>query len=155
MVSRDTLVIVGLLHEIGKLEFRTSGDFFVDKYLNRFRCLEPILEGVHRLVAHHHDSELGDPLLREADRLAAADRQGDGSPETLRSLVSVLTAVDIGMGTPPKNVHRYVPGPVDFADPFPKPVPVTLAEWKPGPGAGGGRAHPRLGEILRRDRSNA
>ena len=141
MVSRDALVVGALLHDIGKFEFRTSdrrtrhttyGDLFVGEYLNRFRCLAPILEEVRRLVAHHHDSELGDPLLREADHLAAADRQVDGSPETLRSLVSVLTAVDIERGTPPKDVHRYVPGPVDFANPFPEHVPgVTPVEWKP------------------------
>ena len=141
MVSRDALVVGALLHDIGKFEFRTSdrrthpatyGDFFVDKYLNRFRCLEPIREEVRRLVAHHHDKELGDPLLREADYLAAADRQVDGSPETLRSLVSVLTAVDIGRDTPPQNVYRYAPGAVDFANPFPEHVlGVTSTEWKP------------------------
>ncbi len=141
MVSRDALIVGALLHDIGKFEFRTSdqrtrhttyGDFFVSEYLSRFRCLEPILEEVRRLVAHHHDRELGDPLLREADHLAAADRQVDGSPETLRSLVSVLTAVDIGRGTPPQDVYRYSPGPVDFANPFPEHVlGVTPADWKP------------------------
>ena len=141
MASRDALIVGALLHDIGKFEFRTSdrrtshttyGDFFVGKYLNRFRCLEPILEEVRRLVAHHHDRELGDPLLREADHLAASDRQVDGSPETLRSLVSVLTAVDIGRDTPPQDVYRYAPGAVDFANPFPEHVPgVTSAEWKP------------------------
>ncbi len=141
MVSRDALVVGALLHDIGKFEFRTSdrrtrhtsyGDFFVCEYLNRFRCLEPILEEVRRLVAHHHESELGDPLLREADHLAAADRQVDGSPETLRSLVSILTAVKIGKGTPPQDVHRYAPGPVDFANPFPEHIPgVTSTGWKP------------------------
>ena len=112
MVSRDALIVGALLHDIGKFEFRTSdrrmrhttyGDFFVSEYLNRFHCLAPILEEVRRLVAHHHESELGDPFLREADHLAAADRQVDGSPETLRSLVSVLTAVDIGRGPPRKT----------------------------------------------------
>lgn len=141
MASRDALIVGALLHDIGKFEFRTSnqrtrhttyGDFFVEEYMSRFRCLEPIREEVRRLVAHHHDRELGDPFLREADHLAAADRQVDGSPETLRSLVSVLAAVDIGRGPPPQDVYRYVPGPVDFADPFPKPVPgVTPAEWRP------------------------
>ena len=143
MISRDALVVGALLHDIGKFEFRTSdrrtrhttyGDLFVGEYLNRFRCLAPILEEVRRLVAHHHDRELGDPLLREADHLAAADRQVDGSPETLRSLVSILAAVEIGKGSPPneKEVHRYAPGPVDFANPFPEHVPgVTPAEWKP------------------------
>ena len=141
MVSRDALIVGALLHDIGKFEFRTSdrrtrhttyGDLFVSEYLNRFHCLEPIREEVRRLVAYHHDSELGDPLLREADHLAASDRQVDGSPETLRSLVSVLTAVDIGRGTPPQDVHRYSPGPVDFANPFPEHIQgVTPAEWKP------------------------
>ena len=140
MVSRDALVVGALLHDIGKFEFRTAdrrtrpstyGDFFVGKYLSRFRCMKPILEEVCRLVAHHHDRE-GDPFLWEADHLAAADRQVDGSPETLRSLVSVLTAVNIGKGTPPQDVHRYAPGPVDFANPFPEPIPgVTPAEWQP------------------------
>ena len=140
MVSRDALVVGALLHDIGKFEFRTAdrrtrhstyGDFFVSEYLGRFRCMEPILEEVRRLVAHHHDWE-GDPFLREADHLAAADRQVDGSPETLRSLVSVLTDVNIGKGDPPQDVHRYAPGPVDFANPFPEPIPgVTPAEWKP------------------------
>ena len=140
MVSRDALVVGALLHDIGKFEFRTSdrrtrhstyGDFFVREYLSRFRCMGPILEEVRQLVAHHHDRE-ADPFLREADHLAAADRQVDGSPETLRSLVSVLTAVNIGKGDPPQDVHRYAPGPVDFAKPFPEHLPgVTPAEWKP------------------------
>lgn len=142
MVSRDALVVGALLHDIGKFEFRTSdrrirhttyGDYFVGEQLDRFRCLEPILEEVRQLVAHHHDQE-ADPFLREADHLAAADRQVDGSPETLRSLVSILAAVDIGKGTPPneKDVHRYAPGPVNFANPFPEHIPdVTPAEWKP------------------------
>ena len=140
MVSRDALVVGALLHDIGKFEFGTSnrrthpatcGDFFIDKYLDRFRCLEPIQEEVRQLVSHHHDRELGDSLLQEADRLAAADRQVDGSPETLRSLVSVLTAVDIGRDTPPQDVYRYSPGPVDFANPFPEHLGLTPAEWKP------------------------
>ena len=141
MVSRDALVVGALLHDIGKFEFRTSdrrtrhttyGDLFVSEYLNRFHCLAPILEEVRRLVAHHHESELGDPFLREADHLAAADRQVDGSPETLRSLVSVLTAVDIGRGTSPQDVYWYAPGPVDFANPFPEHITgVTPAEWRP------------------------
>lgn len=142
MVSRDALVVGALLHDIGKFEFRTSdrrirhttyGGYFVGEQLGRFRCLEPILEEVRQLVAHHHDQE-ADPFLREADHLAAADRQVDGSPETLRSLVSILAAVDIGKGTPPneKDVHRYAPGPVNFANPFPEHIPdVTPAEWKP------------------------
>lgn len=140
MISRDALVVGALLHDIGKFEFRTAdrrtrhstyGDFFVGEYLSRFRCMEPIREEVRRLVAHHHDRE-ADPFLREADHLAAADRQVDGSPETLRSLVSVLTAVDIGKGDPPQDAHRYAPRPVDFANPFPEPIPgVAPAEWKP------------------------
>ena len=142
MVSRDALVVGALLHDIGKFEFRTSdrrmrhtsyGDFFVEKYLNRFRCLKPIREEVRRLVAHHHDRE-ANPFLQEADHLAATDRQVDGSPETLRSLVSILAAVDIGKGTPPngKDVHRYTPGSVNFANPFPEHISdVTPAEWKP------------------------
>ena len=140
MVSRDALVVGALLHDIGKFEFRTSdrrtrhttyGDFFVSEYLSRFRCMEPILQEVRRLVAHHHEQE-SDPFLREADHLAAADRQVDGSPETLRSLISVLMDVDIGKGTPPTEVHRYAPRPVDFANPFPEHLPgVTPAEWRP------------------------
>lgn len=60
MVSRDALVVGALLHDIGKFEFRKSnrwqhhptyGDFFVDEYLGRFRCMQPILEEVRRLVA--------------------------------------------------------------------------------------------------------
>ncbi len=143
MVSKEALVIGALLYDIGKFEFRTEnrrehhttyGDFFVDEYLRRFRCMQPILADIRRLVAHHHERELGDPFLRQADHLAAADRQVDGNPETLRALVSILAAVQIGKGDPPqeKDVHRYVPGPVDFADPFPECVPgVAVAAWQP------------------------
>ena len=140
MVSKEALVVGALLHDIGKFEFRTSnqrvrhttyGDFFVSEYLGRFRCMRPILEEIRLLVAHHHEQE-SDPFLREADHLAARERQVDGSPQTLRSLVSVLTAVNIGGGAPPQDVYRYVPRPVDFDDPFPERVPgIAPAEWKP------------------------
>ena len=140
MVSKEALVVGALLHDIGKFEFRTSdkrtrhtsyGDFFVQEHLTRFRCMTPILDGVRRLVTYPHDRELGDHFLRKADQLAAADRKVDGNPETLRSLMSVLAAVDIGRGARPRDVHRYLPGPVDLADPFPEHVPVSPSEWRP------------------------
>lgn len=142
MVSKEALVVGAFLREIGKFEFRTSderashityGDFFVDEYLSRFRCLEPFLAEVRQLVTPHHERERGDSFLREADCRAAPGQQVVGSHEALRSLASILTAVDIGKG-PSEKMHRYVPGPVDFADPFPEHIPgVTPAEWKPDP----------------------
>ncbi|MCY4390050.1 MAG: hypothetical protein OXC18_23375 [Desulfurellaceae bacterium] len=133
MASKESLLIGALLYDIGRFEFRKSdqrthpatyGDFFVTKYLARFRCLAPILEEIRRLLV-----ELDNPLLREADCLAAAGRRVDGRPETLRSLVSVLTSVDISKGEPPEDVYRYVPGPVDFANPFPEQMSVKRVKW--------------------------
>ena len=125
MISKEALVVGALLHGIGQFEFRPSGSARTASgvflaCLNRFRCLKPLLEEVR------HDQGSIEPILREADRLAADAPRGDGRPESLRSLVSVLTAVNIGKGSPPSQVHRYIPGPVDFANPFPerRAVPV-------------------------------
>lgn len=142
MASKEALVVGALLHDIGKFEFRTEdrrethgnyGDFFVEEYLGSFSCLQPILEEVRRLVAHHHEGDLADPFLKEADYLAAAERVFDDSPQTRRSLVSVLAAVDIGNpGKKPEGVYRYVPGPLDYRDPFPKHLDgVQIADWIP------------------------
>ena len=113
MVSKEALVVGALLYDIGAF-FRASGsraghaadgEWFVSEYLSRFRCTQPILEDIRRLVARRHTSELGDSLLLEADRLAGANRQEAGSPDT-RSLTSVLTAVNIGKGRPPQDIYR-------------------------------------------------
>ena len=139
MVSEEALVVGALLHDIGKFELRTSdnrtqgasyGDFFVREHLGRFRCMKPILDDVQRLVGRHPDRKPDDPLLRKADRLAAADRKVDAKSETLRSPLSVLAAVDIGRGVRPQGVHWYLPGPVDLSDPFPEHAPVSPAEWR-------------------------
>ena len=136
MISKEALVVGALLDDIGQFEFRpadhrtlhaASGDFLT--YLSHFRCLEPILVEVRGLLSQH-DQESSEQILREADRLAADDPRGDGRPESLRSLVSVLTAVDIGKGNPPSQAHLYVPGPVDFANPFPERLSVKEADWE-------------------------
>ena len=74
MVSRDALVVGALLHDIGKFEFRTSdrrtrhttyGDFFVGEVSRAASVAwSRFWRRYVSLVAHHHDSELGDPLLQ-------------------------------------------------------------------------------------------
>ncbi len=137
MISKEALVVGALLHDIGQFEFRPSGSAHTASgvflaYLNRFRCLKPLLEEVRRdqgSAEVRHDQGSIEPILREADRLAADAPRGDSRPESLRSLMSVLTAVNIGKGSPPSQVHRYIPGPVDFANPFPERLSVEVAAW--------------------------
>ncbi len=142
------LVLAGLLHDAGKFEFRASaqrqaharyGEYFVSEFLGKVPSLEHLVEPVRRLVALHHSGDAGDPVLAEADGLAASERTAEPSTQTLRSLVSVLSLVDLGprrSGKPPADVHCYAPGKVEFAQPFPERQPgVTLATWQPDPEA--------------------
>lgn len=137
MVSREALLVAALLHDMGRFEFGPAdgqtlhtayGGSFVDEYLARFRCLEPILAEVSGLVAHS-DQGSDNSVLWEANQLAAPAQQVDGRPETPRSLMSILTTVDVGKGALPPLAHRYMPGPVDFANPFPERTSVKAAEW--------------------------
>ncbi len=138
MVSKEALVVGALLQDIGVFAFGTSdprtghtvdGESFVSEYVSRYRCMLPLLEDVRRLVARRDQDDSGRRLLEEADRLAGVNRHREGGPEG-QSLRSALAKVDIGKGAPPEDIYRYTPGPVDFANPFPERIPVSLAEGK-------------------------
>lgn len=142
MTEQDALILGALLHDIGKFEFRANrtftphtnyGGYFVQEYLNRFRCLADIREDIRRKVAWHHEAELADPSLQEADHTSAGgERTAEASTQTRRPLVSVLATVDIGKGACPDGVFYYPPVAVDANNPFPLSIPgVNVTSWKP------------------------
>jgi len=97
------LVLASLLHDIGKLVYRSKtekgkheelGELFYNEYISRIPAFSG-LDNVRSLILSHHDISAKNAILAKADGLSAGEREQSEGTFTLAPLVSVFQNVKI------------------------------------------------------------
>jgi len=141
--ERKAILLGGLLHDIGKFQYRAekttdvhqvNSAYFIREKFNRFSCLGDCLEKTIETAISHHD-QMGDKDLKAADHLTAGDRISEKNRQARRPLISVFSRIEnIKKGVHPKeNVYFFKPGAVNLEDIFPQKADVALKDWKVDP----------------------
>ena len=134
--DRKARLIGALFHDIGKFQYRAkkttvphqeNSAQFIREYLGNHTSLQDCLEEAERLARSHHDPS-GDVAIRQADQVAAGEREEEEAQQARRPLLSVFTHVkNVRPGVDGEVEARYfLPGAVNHKDVF----PVVLDESK-------------------------
>ncbi|RMG27985.1 MAG: type III-A CRISPR-associated protein Cas10/Csm1, partial [Methanobacteriota archaeon] len=134
--QRKARLIGALFHDIGKFQYRAektnvrheeNSANFIREYLGKHSCLKDCLEEAIRIAASHHDPSSGNTALRQADHVAAGEREDEEAQQARRPLLSVFTHIaNIRPNVSAQVEKRYfLPGAIDYRNVFPEPLDET------------------------------
>ncbi len=111
------LILASLLHDIGKLVYRSKtekgkheelGELFYNEYISRIPAFSG-LDDVRSLILLHHDPSAKNAILSKADGLSAGERESSDDTFTLAPLMSVFQNVKIEGKCAPQGAFYYRP----------------------------------------------
>jgi len=139
MTQRQITILGALLHDIGKFQWRSDSEKYIDHESRGEGFIKTSFKNFNIFSSDRDLSRLVESSKRSSSAIkradihsAAGEREPDESSATRRQLVSVFSRIDIGKAPLPEGVYYYNPVSVTADDNYPEHEPgIDVSEWQP------------------------